>query len=146
MFLKMRKSRGDSEKKSPVQEDDDSEKTEEELRQFSDTVNSSDEDKDEAEIEDVLAQPESEISDRPRKGPEDEEKDLSILLGNADEEEEGEQENEGESDSLSNLFNQDEEVINPLMDLIASLPDVTARELLAEAQEVSAIILEWRQN
>lgn len=54
--------------------------------------------------------------------------------------EEAEETEENEEDSLKNLFSDDEEEVNPLAGLINSLPDVTASELLNEAQEVSVIV------
>ncbi|MDD4858705.1 MAG: hypothetical protein PHR56_00655 [Dehalococcoidales bacterium] len=49
------------------------------------------------------------------------------------------------SDSLADLFNQEDEKENPLAGLIRSLPVVSAGELLNEAKEVSTIIREWRR-
>lgn len=49
-------------------------------------------------------------------------------------------------DSLADLFDQEEEKDNPLDRLIQSLPDVSARELLNEAKEVSTIIKGWRRH
>jgi len=200
MFLKMRKSREPSEKKSPQEGDttksekldqgtDETagtiatkvtnleevvnertkglEETEEQLKELSNTVNSTDEDKDEAQIEGDPAQPhqpKSELSVQP------EEEDLSTLLGKVDdeeeegepteegqndslsdlfskdEEEEGEQTEEGQSDSLADLFSQDEEEENPLAGLIASLPNLTAKEVLDELEEIKAMVLEWQQH
>ena len=124
------------------------EETEEQLKELSNTVNSSDEDKDEAQIEGDPVQPhqpESELSVQPEeKAPEEE--DLSFLQGKPDEKEEGEQTEEEQSDSLADLFSQDEEEVNPLAGLIASLPNLTAKELLDELEEVKTMVLEWHQN
>jgi hypothetical protein len=49
-------------------------------------------------------------------------------------------------DSLAGLFDHEDENINPLAGLIKSLPDVSARELLNEATEVSEIIREMRRR
>jgi hypothetical protein len=51
-----------------------------------------------------------------------------------------------ESDSLNNLFSQDEEEENPLDSLIKSLPDVTVRELMDDLSEIHRIIKEWSPN
>ncbi len=48
--------------------------------------------------------------------------------------------------SFAGLFEKDEEIENPLSGLIKSLPDVSARELLNEATEVSEIIREMRRR
>jgi hypothetical protein len=49
-------------------------------------------------------------------------------------------------DSLSNLFNQDEEEENPLAALINSLPDVSAQELLDDLQEIKDIIRDGQRK
>ncbi len=46
------------------------------------------------------------------------------------------------SDDFSSLFNQEEEVENPLAGLIRSLPDVTAQELFHDLNEIKEIIKE----
>jgi hypothetical protein len=51
-----------------------------------------------------------------------------------------------ESDSLSNLFSDDEEEENPLANLINSLPDVTTQELLDDLKEIKEIIQEWQRK
>jgi hypothetical protein len=51
-----------------------------------------------------------------------------------------------ESDSLTNLFSQEEEEENPLQSLIDSLPDVSVRELLDDLAEINRIINEWKPN
>ena len=51
-----------------------------------------------------------------------------------------------ESDSLGSLFSQDEEEVNPLANLIDSLPDVTVQELLDDIQEIKGIVQEWQQQ
>jgi TATA-binding protein-associated factor Taf7 len=51
-----------------------------------------------------------------------------------------------EDDSLGNLFSQDEEEENPLANLINSLPDVTAQELLDDLKEINEIIEEWQHH
>ena len=92
------------------------------------------------EGEDVLTQPA-----QPDEKPAAEEKDVNVLPGSAADEK-NEPENEGEGDSLSNLFSQDEEEENPLASLIASLPDVAARELIGEAQEIEEMLRKWQQS
>jgi hypothetical protein len=49
-----------------------------------------------------------------------------------------------DSDSLGNLFNQQEEEINPLANLINSLPDVTVEELIDDLKDIKRIIKEWQ--
>lgn len=128
----------------------DLEKTEEQLVKLSNSAGSSDGDKD-APVQphkpkaELLVEEKEETSTKGKetstKGKETPaaDNDLSILLGKDDEE-------EGKNDSLSNLFGQEEEEVNPLAGLIASLPDVTAVELLNEAQETSAMIREWQHT
>jgi nitrate/nitrite-specific signal transduction histidine kinase len=53
---------------------------------------------------------------------------------------------QAEDDSLSSLFSQEEEEVNPLASLIGSLPDVTPQELLEDLNEVKEIMGEWRQQ
>ena len=60
--------------------------------------------------------------------------------------EEAEETEESDEDSLKNLFSDDEEEVNPLAGLINSLPDVTASELLNEAQEIKIIVRERRHR
>jgi hypothetical protein len=53
----------------------------------------------------------------------------------------------GEQSLLANIFsNVVEEEETPLDRLIASLPDVTIKEVLKEAEEVRGLINEWSQN
>jgi hypothetical protein len=47
---------------------------------------------------------------------------------------------------LNSLFSTDEEEENPLAALINNLPDVTARELLDDLDEIHRIIKEWKPN
>jgi len=60
--------------------------------------------------------------------------------------EEKKEDKPAESDSLNNLFSQDEEEENPLDSLIKSLPDVTVRELMDDLAEIHRIIKEWSPN
>jgi K+/H+ antiporter YhaU regulatory subunit KhtT len=53
---------------------------------------------------------------------------------------------EDDSDSFNNLFSNEEEEVNPLANLINSLPDVTAHELLDDLQEINEILRERRQS
>ena len=57
-----------------------------------------------------------------------------------------EKQEEPEVDSLNNLFSQDEEEENLLANLINSLPEVTAQELLDDLQEINEIIREGQHN
>jgi hypothetical protein len=49
-------------------------------------------------------------------------------------------------DSFSNLFSNDEDEVNPLANLINSLPEVSAQELITELEEIKGIIKEKRQG
>ena len=119
----------------------------EQLKQLSGSTEGSEE-KDEAEVEELFTapnQPKGESSDQPKAEQAGEEKD--VLPEKADAEPkapENEQGSEGEGDSLSDLFSQEEEIENPLAGLISTLPDVTARELLDEVQEIKVMLSEWQ--
>ncbi len=132
------------------------EATEQELKELSDTAKDSEADKD------APPQPHgplSELSVKPGDELIDEETALGTLFGEADEqvkvveagaaapaEAEKQPATEEESDSLDSLFSQEEDEVNPLANLINSLPDVTAQELLDDLQEIKEIIREWQQN
>jgi hypothetical protein len=136
----------------------DLEATEQQLRELSNKANGSEED------EGPPPQPHgplSELTVEPDDELMDEETDASTLLGEADEEvnvveveasavapAEAEKvpPKEAESDSLTNLFSQEDEEENPLAALINSLPDVTAEELLDDLREIKEIIQEWHNN
>ena len=77
--------------------------------------------------------------------PSAEEKDENALFESTDKEK-SEPKKEEESDSLSDLFSDDEEEENPLASLITSLPDVTATELLEDMKEVQVLLREWQQG
>jgi hypothetical protein len=49
-------------------------------------------------------------------------------------------------DSLNDLFNREEDEENPLANLIKSLPDVTAQELIDDIKEIEGIINEWQKK
>jgi hypothetical protein len=51
-----------------------------------------------------------------------------------------------DSDSLGNLFKQQEDEVNPLANLIHSLPDVTVEELAEDLNEIKRIIKEWQKK
>ena len=53
---------------------------------------------------------------------------------------------EDDSDSFNNLFSEEEEEVNPLANLISSLPDVTAQELIDDLQELKEIMRERHQS
>ena len=53
---------------------------------------------------------------------------------------------DGDDDSFNNLFSTDEEEVNPLVNLISSLPDVTAQELADDLKEIKEIIQEWQKS
>lgn len=54
--------------------------------------------------------------------------------------------NNVEDDSLTSLFSQEEEEVNPLATLINSLPDVTPQELIEDLHELKEIMGEWQQR
>ena len=64
---------------------------------------------------------------------------------NAPAEEEKKPVKEEASDSLSNLFNDEDVEENPLANLINSLPDVTTQELLDDLEEIQGIISEQQR-
>ena len=90
-------------------------------------------------------------SDAPADGQSpspDEEDGLDALLEIPAEQEEvkkpdkeSKKESEEESSSLAGFFSEEEEEENPLLGLITALPEVSARELLDEAQEITSIVL-----
>jgi hypothetical protein len=49
-------------------------------------------------------------------------------------------------DSLGNLFSSQEEEVNPLANLINSLPDVSVQELIDDLGEIKGIIKEWQKG
>jgi len=49
-------------------------------------------------------------------------------------------------DDFSSLFSEQEEEVNPLANLISSLPEVSAQELLDELEEIKGIIRERQQG
>jgi len=51
-----------------------------------------------------------------------------------------------EKDDLNDLFSQEDDEVNPLANLINSLPDVTAQELIDDLQEIKEIILEAQKK
>ncbi len=53
---------------------------------------------------------------------------------------------EGAGDMIAKIFNREDEQTNPLAGLMASLPDVTAKELLDETREIEAMLEQWQQN
>jgi hypothetical protein len=61
-------------------------------------------------------------------------------------EKEGEIKLNDRSDSLNNLFNEEEDEENPLANLIKVLPDVTAQELIDDIAEIKGIIKEWQKK
>jgi hypothetical protein len=50
------------------------------------------------------------------------------------------------NDSISDLFNQEDDETNPLVNLINSLPDVTVQELIDDLQEIKEIIRETHKK
>jgi len=147
----------------------DLETVKDQLRQLADTTKDSGEGKAEANVEELFTQPNQLKSEQLVQSDEEapkEEKELDALLekvgeeaaekqeemtknekeGEPKSEPESEKKDEAESDSLGDLFNQEEEEENPLAGLITSLPDVTVEELLGEAEEIKAIVCELQQS
>ena len=129
----------------------------EQLKQLSDSTEGLEEkDEVEVEVEELFTtpnQPKGESSDQPKAEQAGEEKEALPEKDDAEpkvpeneqkNESDEEQGKEGEGDSLSDLFSQEEEIENPLAGLISSLPDVTARELLDEVQEIKVMLSEWQ--
>jgi hypothetical protein len=50
------------------------------------------------------------------------------------------------NDSINSLFSDEEDDENPLANLIKSLPDVTAQELVDDLEEIQGIIKEWQKG
>ena len=50
------------------------------------------------------------------------------------------------NDDFSNLFSDEEEEVNPLVNLINALPEVSAQELVGELEEIKEIIRERQQG
>ena len=139
----------------------DLETAKDQLRELTDVAKDSEEGKAEANVEEIFTQPNQPKSELLVQSDEEapkEEKELDALLEKAGEkaveeqeeapksEPKNEKKDEAESDSLDDLFSQEEEGENPLAGLITSLPDVTVEELLGEAEEIKAIVCEWQQN
>ena len=133
------------------------EATEQELKELPDTVNDSEEDdgappQPHGPLDELSVEPEDQLQNL------DEETDVGTLLGEAGEEvkvvevgaiapaAEKVTVAAGANDSLTNLFGDEEEEVNPLANLINALPDVTAQELLDDLQEIKEIIRECQQN
>ena len=115
----------------------DLETTEVELRDLAKSAENAE--GDEVQLQDVF-QTNQTGSETSEESP-DVDEDLSLLLGKSDDEE-SEEKVEGLGDSLSDLFGQEEEEVNLLVGLVASLPDVTAKALLDELLEVKEIMRE----
>ena len=163
MFWK-RKSSEPSERKSSVQEDNTTKREKpdqgaaeagdslvNQVTSLEELVNNTEkglnEDKDEAQIKGAPArphQPMGELTVQPDEESTDEENDLSSLLGKPDKEDETK--DEEQTDSLFSIFDEEEEEVNPLLNLINSLPDITAKEVLDEAQEIKVMMREWQRN
>jgi len=109
--------------------------------------------------------PLSELTVEPQDTMLDEEADVSSLFDESEEDvkivevsaeataaEEKEKEEEKEppktedDDSFSNLFSSEEEEVNPLANLINSLPDVTTRELLDDLREINELLQDGQQK
>jgi len=133
----------------------DLQEAQEQLEQLSGTAQDSGEDGGEVKAEKLFTQPnqpKEELVVQPEEKTADVGKEPDSLLEEAgekgEEEEQGSDEQEGkeQDDSMSNLFSQEEEEENPLESLLSSLPDITASELLAEAQELTEMMHVPQQN
>ena len=129
------------------------EETEQQLRELSDAMKAPEED------ENATPKPHGPLSELTIEAEDErtaEDAEIDILLGEDEKEvkvleveasaaapaEVEKEPQKEEDDSLNSLFSQDEEEENPLASLINSLPDVTARELLDDLQEIKEIIQE----
>ena len=128
----------------------DLEEARKQLGELHETTGSSDGDdaKDEAPVEELFTQPnqaKSEPSAVSEKEQPVESKDMELLTGNTDVKEE-EPEEKAEDDATSDFFSSDEDEENPLAGLIGSLPEVTTKELVEEAKQVTTMLREWQGN
>ena len=96
--------------------------------------------------EELVVQPEEQTPDTEKKAEAEKEPASSLEVTGEEKEEEQEQSDEEQDDSMSSLFSQEEEEENPLSALLSSLPDITASELLAEAQEITAMMRVSQRN
>jgi hypothetical protein len=82
--------------------------------------------------------------------PQEKEEDVPEAEGSAAPAETAEKEKEikpdDNGDSFNDLFSSNEEEENPLANLIKSLPDVTAGELIDDLKEIKGIIKEWQKK
>ena len=152
------------------------EATEQELKELSDTAKVSEEDEDtppqpHGPLDELTVTPEDELFDVGEEtdvgalpGEADEGLKVVEVTAGADAPDEGlkvvevaagadapaeaekEPSTEKEDDSINSLFNQEDDEVNPLANLINSLPDVTAQELLDDLGEIKEIIREWERS
>jgi hypothetical protein len=95
------------------------------------------EDRSEGEVSDVFATEETDIV-------EEEIKVVETSVKEKDEKPEPAASQGDAGNSLSGLFSEDEEEVNPLANLIKSLPEYTAQEIIEDLNEIQKIIREWR--
>lgn len=101
------------------------------------------------EPEDKLAEVDDVDKDEDMSEEEGEEIKVVEVTAGSDAPPEGEKEakvEEAGSDSIKDLFSDDEEEENPLANLIKYLPDVTASELIDDLNEIKGIIKEWQRS
>jgi hypothetical protein len=72
--------------------------------------------------------------------------DEAILAPSEPTEKEEESKLDDSDDSLNGLFTDEEEEENPLANLIRSLPDVSAQEIIDDLNEIKGIIKEWQKK
>ena len=128
----------------------DLEEARKQLSELHETTESSDEDddKDGSPVEELFTQPNQAKSEPAAVSAEAqpvESKDAESLMEKTDVEE-GEPEEKTEDDATSDLFSSDDEEENPLAGLIGSLPEVTTRELVEDAKQVTTMLREWQDN
>jgi len=136
------------------------EETAQELQELSDEVDATEENKDtpagpHKPLDELTIEPEDKLAevDDVEAGVQEEEgeeiKVVEVTAGSAAPPPESEKETKVEEsggDSISNLFSDEEEEENPLANLIKSLPDVTAGELIDDLNEIKGIIKEWQRS
>lgn len=137
------------------------EETAQELQELSDEADTTEENEDTPagphppldeltiEPEDKLAEVDDDEAGANVTEEEGEEIKVVEVTAGSDQPPEGEKEakaEEGGGDSIKNLFSDDEEEENPLANLIKSLPDVTAGELIDDLNEIKGIIKEWQRS
>ena len=137
------------------------EETAQQLQELSDEADNSEEDKEVSAgphrpLNELSIEPEDKLAEIDDVGagtdvPEEEGEEIKVVEVSTESAPppEGEKEvslDNGDGDSINNLFSDDEEEENPLANLVKSLPDVTAQELVDDLDEIKGIIKEWQRG